>query len=78
LRLGDVWPGVAFVYEDIRLLAIGGVEMARDENPGLLFIVFDDVSALSRRSMGASGNAFIGSGALILRCAPTRSSASKA
>jgi hypothetical protein len=67
LRFGDVWPGVAFVYEDIRLLVVGGVEMAREENPGLRFKVFDEVSALSRRSTGASGNAFIGSGALILR-----------
>ena len=38
LRFGEVWPVVPFAYEDIRLLAVGGVEIAREENPGLLLV----------------------------------------
>jgi len=34
-RFGDVWPGVPFVYEDIRALVVG-VEVLREEKPGCL------------------------------------------
>ena len=70
--LGEVCPELPLLYDCIRVLVTGGVEIALEEYPGRRWGPFAWAnSALDRRSPFISGT-LSGSDALVLRCWPSR------